>query len=69
LDAAVLDVNLATEKSYPIAYVLAERSIPFLFLTGYVTPDMPTNLKHRPILSKPIDGAALVSLLGGLLTQ
>ena len=35
LDGAVLDVNLGGELSFPIAVTLAERGIPFLFLTGY----------------------------------
>src|SRR5690554_4544974 len=36
LDVAVLDVNLGGgTTSFPIAEKLAERQIPFLFLTGY----------------------------------
>src|SRR5690348_9428474 len=35
LDGAVLDVNLSGEVSFPLAKALAERGIPFLFLTGY----------------------------------
>jgi CheY-like chemotaxis protein len=34
-DLAVLDVNLNGEKVYPVAYALAERHIPFLFVSGY----------------------------------
>jgi CheY-like chemotaxis protein len=34
-DAALLDVNLGGERSYPVAEALAARGIPFLFLTGY----------------------------------
>ena len=34
-DLAVLDVNLAGEIVYPVAEALAERHIPFLFLSGY----------------------------------
>lgn len=35
LDAALLDVNLGGERSYPVAEALAARGVPFLFLTGY----------------------------------
>ncbi len=35
LDLAVLDVNLAGEKVYPVADVLVARQIPFLFVSGY----------------------------------
>ena len=33
--AALLDVNLAGEASYPIASVLQRKGIPFAFVTGY----------------------------------
>ena len=35
VDVALLDVNVANEKVFPIAYALEERHIPFLFVTGY----------------------------------
>ena len=34
-DFAVLDINLAGQLSFPIADVLRERGIPFLFASGY----------------------------------
>ena len=34
-DAAVLDVNLNGQKSYPVADALAARGVPFVFSTGY----------------------------------
>ncbi len=35
VDAALLDVNLRNETSYPVAEALAERGVPFSFLSGY----------------------------------
>ena len=35
LDAAVLDINLNGQKSYPVADALAARGVPFIFATGY----------------------------------
>src|SRR4051794_22900016 len=35
IDAAVLDVNLNGQKSYPVADALAARGMPFVFSTGY----------------------------------
>src|SRR5437764_15493991 len=35
LDGALLDVNLAGELSFPVAAALRQRSVPFIFLTGY----------------------------------
>ena len=53
-DAAILDVNLYTETSFPIAEDLQERSIPFVFATGYgETVVVPDRFKHVHIVSKP----------------
>lgn len=35
IDLALLDVNVAGEKVFPVAHALEERGVPFLFLTGY----------------------------------
>ena len=35
VDMAVLDVNLGTERSYPLADQLRARGVPFLLSTGY----------------------------------
>jgi two-component SAPR family response regulator len=59
LDLAVLDINLAGEVVYPLAFRLAERGIPFLFSTGYSTADLPLELRDRPILRKPVMPANL----------
>ena len=34
-DAAVLDVNLAGDRIYPVADALSRRNVPFVFVTGY----------------------------------
>lgn len=57
LDAAVLDVNLRGETSLSVAEALAERSIPFAFMPGYVSSAVPVGFKARPVLNKPINGA------------
>ena len=59
LDLAVLDINLAGEVVYPLAFRLADRGIPFLFSTGYSTADLPPELRDRPILRKPVMLASL----------
>lgn len=44
-DFAILDVNLDGHRSSPVAEVLIERGIPFVFATGYgsdgIDPPMP----------------------------
>ena len=52
-DAAILDCNLHGEKVWPVAAILAEAGIPFLFATGGSTDDLPTDLAGRPTLAKP----------------
>lgn len=53
LDSAVLDVNLAGEKIYPVADVLAEHDIPFVFVTGYRAGDLPARFARVPLVRKP----------------
>jgi DNA-binding response OmpR family regulator len=53
LDAAILDVNVAGEEVFPVAFELARRAIPFVFVSGYGTDRLPKEWCDRPILQKP----------------
>lgn len=53
IDAAILDVNIRGGNSYPVADVLAQRGIPFLFCTGYSDWAVEERHRDRPRLSKP----------------
>lgn len=53
IDGAILDVNLAGEKVYPIADILAARHIPFVFATGYGSAGLRDCDQSRPVLQKP----------------
>lgn len=64
VDAAILDLNLGDEKTYPIAEALAARGVPFLFTTGYDASDVPPAWRHVPRLEKPVDVATIVRALG-----
>ena len=55
VDAAILDVNLAGEPIYPLAEILAERSVPFIFTTGYGAESIDARFKGAPVLQKPIE--------------
>ena len=66
-DAAILDVNLAGEKSYPVADALAERGIPFAFSTACGGHGGRTDLENRPVLRKPYMRAGLEAVLTDLL--
>jgi CheY-like chemotaxis protein len=59
IHAAILDVNLNGEDVFPVADVLAGRSIPFVFATGYGERVLPAAYKERPTLQKPFEQSAL----------
>ncbi len=65
-DAAMLDVNLAGEASFPVADLLAERGIPFLFATGYGRQGLEDRFRACPILQKPFRAAELGAALEAL---
>lgn len=62
-DAAILDINLEGERSYPIASDLASRGIPFLFLSGYGGESLPEEFRGFKRLAKPYDPEDLVRQL------
>ncbi len=53
LDLAILDVNVAGEPIYPVAEALLERSVPFVFSTGYGSAGIKDAFRDRPVLQKP----------------
>ena len=60
LDGAVLDLNLFGEFCFPVADALAERHVPYLFLTGYDTKHViPPEYRSIRRLSKPVDPVGL----------
>ena len=65
-DAAMLDVNLAGEPSFPVADLLIERRIPFLFATGYGRQGLEQRFRGCPILQKPFRSAELGAALAAL---
>jgi CheY-like chemotaxis protein len=65
-DAAILDINLAGVRVDPVAFALAGRHIPFLFLSGYgdeaIRPDRP----DWKVCAKPFMAHDLVGLLSAM---
>jgi CheY-like chemotaxis protein len=66
-DAAMLDVNLDGETSYPVADALVARGTPFLFATGYADHGERTDLLGRPMLRKPYLASELAAAFADLL--
>jgi CheY-like chemotaxis protein len=68
-DAAMLDVNLAGEPSFPVADILIERGLPFLFATGYGRQGLDDRYRDYPMLQKPFRAAELGKALATLVAQ
>jgi DNA-binding response OmpR family regulator len=66
VDAAVLDVNLNDVPSFPVADLLRERGIPFLFATGYAEGGVGWNGKAI-VIAKPYGRDQLARALEELL--
>jgi len=66
-DAAILDCNLNGHKVWPVATILTERNIPFLFATGGMGEDMPEEFVALPRLAKPFTLEAVEVALSDLL--
>ncbi len=66
-DVAILDVNLDGVEIYPIADILAERGVPFVFVTGYGETSLAENYRGRPALQKPFQAEQLQAALAGVL--
>jgi CheY-like chemotaxis protein len=67
IDAAVLDVNLNGQRSYPIADALTARGVPFVFSTGYNKDTMPERYQDFAMLQKPYSRLKLGETLEELL--
>ncbi|WP_434557352.1 response regulator [Pseudomonas sp. Z5-35] len=59
IDLAILDVNLAGERVFPVAEILRSRDIPFLFSTGYGASGVPGEFAGYPVLHKPFSESEL----------
>ena len=67
VDLAVLDINLRSESVFPVADVLTERGVPFMFATGYDQASIPARHQHVPRWEKPFALAALAQALPEIL--
>jgi CheY-like chemotaxis protein len=63
IDGAILDINLRGEMVFPLADALAERSIPFVYVTGYGKLLRACN-HGRPVLQKPYSNQQLLKIIG-----
>ena len=53
IELAVLDINIAGQKVFPVAERLAARNVPFVFATGYGASGVVEPFAQRPVVQKP----------------
>jgi CheY-like chemotaxis protein len=58
-DMAILDLNLGGVLTYPVADVLVEQGIPFVFATGYGSSGLKEAYANQHTLQKPFNQEAL----------
>ena len=67
VDAALLDVSLHGELVFAVADALAERGVPFVFVTAHPPLDIPEKYRHHPLVPKPYYDAAICAALESVL--
>jgi CheY-like chemotaxis protein len=63
IDIALLDVDLGGLLVFPAAEALAERGIPFIFMTNYMSHALPKKFRDRPNMEKPFLPARLLGTI------
>ena len=63
-DIAILDINLHDTMVFPVADLLRQRGVPFIFTSGYAPDEMlPPRFADTPCIRKPYDPDALMALV------
>lgn len=67
IDAALLDININSGRSYVVADELRRRAVPFAFATGYGEEGIENGGGDAPVLQKPYRQAQVEAALRDLL--
>ena len=66
LHGAVLDMSLAGSPVFEVARELLSHNTPFLFISGYSSPEIPSWMPPRLRYTKPLDAAQVVDAVDRL---
>jgi DNA-binding response OmpR family regulator len=69
IDAAIVDVSLGKDNSYPLVEALIARGLPFALATGYGHDAIAPKYRDQPTLGKPFDFAAFGQTIDELIAQ
>jgi CheY-like chemotaxis protein len=69
LDAAIVDVALGKDRSYPLADALSARGVPFALTTGYGPEGIEAKYRTRATLGKPFEFATFRRVVAELLAE
>ena len=50
---AILDINVGGQRIEPVAEILHDRHVPFVFASGYGAAGLPEQYRDRTVLQKP----------------
>lgn len=66
-DGALVDVNLGLGPSFAVPRALLDRSVPFVFVTGYDADVIPQEYASAPRFEKPVDARRVDGAIAELL--
>jgi CheY-like chemotaxis protein len=52
-EVAILDINVGGDRIDPVAEIINDRHLPFLFASGYGAAGLPEKFQDRTVLQKP----------------
>ena len=69
IDWAVLDLNLGGQPSFPVAQVLRDRNIPFVFASGYGSVAAGSGFETVTAIQKPFNLSEIAAALHAFAPQ
>lgn len=69
LAGALLDANLDGQSVDELADILANRGVPFLFVSGYGEQSLPARFRDRILIGKPFHRGELLMALAGIIRR
>lgn len=64
IDGAILDINLGGEAAYPVADLLIQRGVPFVFTSGYDGTSFPPRFAAVTRCGKPTTISLITQAIG-----